>query len=1379
MRYLLRNPHIFLMLLLGTSFNQSFAQLFYEGMVFDGMNKPLLENASSVDISPDGQFVYATSFDDNAVTVYTRDIGGSPGALTFVESVKNEVNGVYGLQGAYHLKISPDGNHVYVASSLDDALTVFSRDVVSGTLTYLTTYWNNVGGVEGISGAYFVDMPVDGNHVYVAGPDENAVAVFERNVLTGELGFVQMIQDESGDVTEMNYPLALNVSPNGKHVYVTSFGDQALNVFERDLVSGELEFVEFFKEGSGGVSGLISAYAPYVTPDGNHVYVTGLDSDGVVVFSRDNISGELEYVDTYIDGSNGVDGISGPTTMSASANGEYLFVAGSNEDAVAIFQRNTTSGTLSFLSMVQQGVSGVSGIAYPTYLKVSEDGANLYVTGFASASIGVFSIDEVAGNLNFQSAETGAGLGISGLDGNAAVAVSPDGNFVYAAGNNDDAIVVFERDDVSGMLTFVQEIEDASATDGLNGINGIAISADGNYVYTTGFWDKTIVLFTRNPNTGMLTYVERWKDGLQGVDGLNGANYVTISPDGNNVYVTSFWDNAVAVFDVGASGSLTFREVHKDGSLGVDGLSRASGIVITQDGSHAYVAGNNDNAIAIFQRASDGSLTYQGAIKDGVNGIDGIQRITSVAVNLDGTQVYGTGQNDDALAIFNRDAMGNLTFHAQMKNGVGDVEGMDGPSRMTMSNDGSLIYVTAENSDALVAFRVLGDSLTFEGSQKDSDMGVNGLDGAEFVAVTPDGKHMYVAASIDDAISIFSCTYVLDTKQTICEGDSVVVGANVYKASGVYVDTFSFGACKSVTTLELEVQPAMTEMSVELCNGDVYTYDGNQYNSTGVYTFDFTSAKGCDSTVVIDLTVVNQFSTTEEVVNICQGESYMWGGQEYTTSGSYSETFTSSFGCDSTVMLDLTVDPTYDQVLDVEICEGEFYILGTQNYIATGTYVETFASSTGCDSTITLNLIVFEPESVVNATICDGDTYTIGNNSFTESGSYAFTLESNIGCEDSEVTLHLVVLQSSEESLVETICEGQSYSVGDETYNTSGVYTQVFTAVNGCDSTITLDLTVVPTMVTLNETICEGESYTVGTTTYTTTGQHTTTLAGTAGCGDSTVVLNLVVESTQQDIAATICDGETYTLGTSTYTTTGVYTQSATSDAGCLINYTLNLTVADNYEMNVNASICEGGSVEVAGETFTEVGQYTVDLSSTAGCDSTIMVNVSLADPIEADDMISWDENSSTGAIDLTVNGGQAPYTFNWSNGMVTEDITDLPAGEYTVTVTDANGCTMDFSFMVDQSSSTFDIGQLVEVTLFPNPAPVGATASMAFSISERQNLRIQLFDSTGKLIHADRQTFFSGASSYELPLPKVQGLYQVVITTESGVFKSIPVSVK
>ena len=109
---------------------------------------------------------------------------------------------------------------------------------------------------------------------------------------------------------------------------------------------------------------------------------------------------------------------------------------------------------------------------------------------------------------------------------------------------------------------------------------------------------------------------------------------------------------------------------------------------------------------------------------------------------------------------------------------------------------------------------------------------------------------------------------------------------------------------------------------------------------------------------------INTISTT-----ICSGETYTFGTQNLTTSGTYTETFTADSGCDSLVTLNLTVSLVVTNSISVEICSGETYIFGTQTLSDSGSYIETFNGS-NCDSIVSLTLTVLTASSCEPPSSC-------------------------------------------------------------------------------------------------------------------------------------------------------------------------------------------------------------------------------------------------------------------------------------------------------------------------------------------------------------------------------------------------------------------------
>ena len=136
----------------------------------------------------------------------------------------------------------------------------------------------------------------------------------------------------------------------------------------------------------------------------------------------------------------------------------------------------------------------------------------------------------------------------------------------------------------------------------------------------------------------------------------------------------------------------------------------------------------------------------------------------------------------------------------------------------------------------------------------------------------------------------------------------------------------------------------------------------------------------------------------------------------------------------------------------------------------------------------------------------DGNTYTQSTNTPT------FVLTNAQGC-DSTVTLDLTITQPNTGSETVTECDSYTWSTNGQTYNQTGQYTSVLTNLNGCDSTVTLNLTITNSN-TGSETVTECDSYTWNADgqTYTQSGQYTEVLSNQDGC-DSTVTLNLTIET--------------------------------------------------------------------------------------------------------------------------------------------------------------------------------------------------------------------------------------------------------------------------
>jgi len=218
-----------------------------------------------------------------------------------------------------------------------------------------------------------------------------------------------------------------------------------------------------------------------------------------------------------------------------------------------------------------------------------------------------------------------------------------------------------------------------------------------------------------------------------------------------------------------------------------------------------------------------------------------------------------------------------------------------------------------------------------------------------------------------------------------------------------------FGNDASDATFTLAGNP-MFELNEELCFGGQIIVNGvvyNESNPSGTEILENAAANGCDSIVIVNLSFDDQLES-ETFAIICNGETYTFGSDNLSESGTYTLETSSSAGCDSTAILYLTVETSSTFTNDIELCEGEEY--NGQEYEEDTTVTETITSMNGCDSLINITNIqvLEEPFTELEITILNGETYTVGNSTYDESGVYYDILTAQNGC-DSIIELTLTV----------------------------------------------------------------------------------------------------------------------------------------------------------------------------------------------------------------------------------------------------------------------------------------------------------------------------------------------------------------------------------
>ena len=253
----------------------------------------------------------------------------------------------------------------------------------------------------------------------------------------------------------------------------------------------------------------------------------------------------------------------------------------------------------------------------------------------------------------------------------------------------------------------------------------------------------------------------------------------------------------------------------------------------------------------------------------------------------------------------------------------------------------------------------------------------------------------------------------------------------------------------------------------------------------------------------------------------------------------------------------------------------------------------------------------------------------------------------------------------------------------------------------------------------------------------------------------------------------------------------GIYNVVITDENGCLGTWGVVLEDIDNFDTDISFTdaLCFGegsgtGTVEILSGTspYTylwsdgqttptaaelEAGLYSVLVTDANGCEEEMSILIDEPNEIEVASSVSNEVFGGDGEILVTVIGGTPPYSYSWDTGATTEDLTDLEGGTYTLTITDANGCVVEYSFVVGSQLSIEDFGQELLV-VYPNPA------NDFISISNKSAMEIttiRLYNSAGQLI-IDQEATSSSNPQVDVSY-LANGMYYLVIRVDGNWAKS------
>jgi uncharacterized repeat protein (TIGR03803 family) len=310
----------------------------------------------------------------------------------------------------------------------------------------------------------------------------------------------------------------------------------------------------------------------------------------------------------------------------------------------------------------------------------------------------------------------------------------------------------------------------------------------------------------------------------------------------------------------------------------------------------------------------------------------------------------------------------------------------------------------------------------------------------------PYGSLLEISHEVTDTIYVEACNNYLSPS-----------GKYTFSTTGVYKDflTSSTGV-DSVITIFLKIKSTAITIIASACES--YTSPSGRYTWTnsGIYTDTIPNKAGCDSIITLNLTIRSSKIIVRPVA--CEKYTSPSGRYTWTRSGEYKDTIPNAAGCDSVITVNLTViNPSFSENY-ISACSGYTSPSGKYSWSESGVYRDTISNSSGCDSIMVIRLTINHSAfSAISVSACYSYNSPSGKHSWTTDGIYTDTIPSSSGC-DSIISIHLVINHSTASTIDVSACDSYDSPSGMYTWISGGTYRDTIPSAAGCDSMITINL---------------------------------------------------------------------------------------------------------------------------------------------------------------------------------------------------------------------------------------------------------------------------------------------------------------------------------